>query len=37
MKYRVIVDCKIHKFNTYGEALKFKLENGGDLYEQILF
>lgn len=33
--YRVILKYKIYPFNTYSEALKFKRENGGEIYQKI--
>lgn len=37
MKYRIVLNFKIYPFDNYSEALKFKLENGGVLYEQVLY
>lgn len=37
MKYRVIKNYKVHKFDSYSKALLFKQENGGVLYEQVLY
>jgi hypothetical protein len=35
MEYRVILDFKVHKFDSYSKALLFKQENGGVMYEQV--
>lgn len=35
MEFRVILDFKVHKFKTYSEALLFKQQNGGTMYEQV--
>lgn len=34
MEYRVKVGFKVHKFNKYSDALKFKQDNGGIIYQQ---
>ena len=33
--YRVISNFKIYNFNNYSEALAFKQENGGTIYQKI--
>ena len=35
MRYRVLVNFEVHKFSNYSEALMFKLQNGGIIYEKV--
>jgi hypothetical protein len=35
MGYRVILDFKVYKFDSYSKALLFKQQNGGVMYEQV--
>ena len=35
MEFRVVLDFKVYKFDSYSQALLFKQENGGVMYEQV--
>ena len=33
--YKVVVNFKTYSFDRYSEALNFKLEHGGIIYERV--